>query len=338
MNKFDFTAALIVPTGVGASIGGYAGDASPAVNLISKICPVITNPNSVNAAVFSGINRNILYTEGYAIDLFFKGLIALRPSKFNKIGIIFDKSIPEDVFNVHINTMNAVKSVYGLNYAGYEITEQPVGVEFSVSESGVSTGMVRNPDTLINAGQKLIDRGAEALAVVCYFDTSDDEDYANGSGVDPVGGVEAVISHILTREFKIPVAHAPAFVNVEIETKIVNPKASAEYITPTFLPCILLGLYNAPKLVDIQKSSYTDLCLDSVKALIVPYNSLGGIAVLKAVEKNIPVIVVEENKTVLDITAESIGINVIKVKNYLEAAGYLLALKEGIAPDSVTGL
>ncbi len=52
MNKYDFTAAFIVPTGVGATIGGYAGDASPCVNLISKICPVITNPNTVNAAVF----------------------------------------------------------------------------------------------------------------------------------------------------------------------------------------------------------------------------------------------------------------------------------------------
>ena len=332
MNKYDFTAAFIVPTGIGASIGGYAGDASPCVNLISKICPVITNPNAVNAAILSGINENILYTEGFAIDRFFKGEIALRPSKYNKIGVIFDKAIPENILNVHINTINAVKTVYGINVIGYEITKDVVGVNFSISESGISSGNVENSETLIKTGRSLIDKGAEALAVVCSFDSSEDIDYSKGQGVDPIGGVEAIISHILTKEFNIPVAHAPAFNDLSIDSKIVDPRASAEYITTVFLPCVLLGLYNAPKLVNINNANYCDITLDKIKALIVPCDCLGGIPVLKAIENNIPVIAVEENKTVLDITAESLGIEskIIKVKNYHEAAGRLLALKEGI--------
>jgi len=354
MSKYDFTAAFIVPTGIGASIGGYAGDASPYVNLFSKICPVVTNPNTVNAAIFSGINSNILYTEGYAIDRFFKGEIALKPSKFNKIGVIFDKAIPENILNVHINTVNAVKTVYGINIFDYEITKEPVGINFSVSESGISSGSVENPKTLTDAGKVLIDKGAEAIAVVCYFDNSEDQNYAEGQGVDPVGGVEAIISHILTREFNIPAAHAPAFNELSISSEIVNPKASTEYITTVFLPCILLGLYNAPKLVNIEHAAINDITLSSIKALIVPNGCLGGIPVLKAIENNIPVIAVEENKTVLDITAESLKINkmgisahqmfikeqscpsclksekVILVKNYYEAAGRLLALKNGI--------
>jgi len=332
MNKYDFTAAFIVPTGIGASIGGYAGDASPCVNLISKICPVITNPNTVNAAIFSGVNENILYTEGFAIDRLFKGEIALRPSKHNKIGVIFDKAIPENILNVHINTINAVKTVYGINISGYEVTKQDVGVNFSVSESGISSGSVKNPETLIEAGRILIDKGAEALTVVCSFDSSEDNDYSKGQGVDPVGGVEAIISHIMTKEFNMPVAHAPAFNDLSIGSEIVDPRASAEYITTVFLPCVLLGLYNAPKLVNIDNTNYCDITLDKIKALIVPCDCLGSIPVLKAVENNIPVIAVEENKTVLNVTAESLGIEskIIKVKSYYEAAGYLLALKEGI--------
>lgn len=331
----DFTAVCIIPTGVGASIGGFAGDASTRINLLSKICPIITNPNSVNAAVFSGINDSILYTEGFAIDSFFKEEIALRPSKYNKIGVLFDRAIPEKVLNVHINTLNAVQSTYGINISSYEITEEEAGVEFFLSESGVSTGSLSNPATLINSARKLINSGAQAIAVICYFETPEnDGDYAQNSGVDPVGGVEAVISHLLTSEFGIPVAHAPAFDESElvINTEIVDKRAAAEYITPTFLPCILKGLYNAPQLVSIGRAIPSDITLEKVKALIMPYNCLGGLPVFAAVERDIPVLAVEENKTILNITAESLGIEgkVVRMKNYQEVAGTLLAMKNGI--------
>ena len=36
----------------------------------------------------------------------------LKLSSNNKIGVIFDKSISQDVLNIHINTINAVKTVY----------------------------------------------------------------------------------------------------------------------------------------------------------------------------------------------------------------------------------
>jgi len=335
MKNNDFIAACIVPTGVGASIGGFAGDASPYINLLSKVCPIITNPNSVNAAVFSGINDNILYTEGFSLNSFFKGEIALRPSKFNKIGVIFDKEIPKEVLNIHINTINAVKSTYGINYAGYEITQESVGVSFEVSDSNISTGSVKNPDTLLQSARKLIEKGTEAIAVVCFFDTpEDDENYACGEGIDPVGGVEAIISHIISREFKIPAAHAPAFDenSLTISHEIVDKKASAEYITPTFLPCIMLGLYNAPKIIDIKHKTPTDIELKDINALIMPHNSLGGIPVLKALERNIPVIAITENDTSLNITPKQMNIEdkVILARSYKEAAGILLGLKNGI--------
>ena len=314
---------FIVPTGVGASIGGYAGDASGAARMFSKIGKLIVNPNVVNAAVFSGIDENMLYTEGYIIDEFFKGNITLRESKNNKIGIIFDKSIPEYVLNVHINTINAVKTVYGIDIFDYEITKEPVGVEFFVNENGISSGIIKNADTLIKAGNNLKNKGAQALGIVCLFDNSDDEDYENADGVDPVGGVEGIISHIISRELKLPCAHAPAFSDINIPTRIVNPKAAAEYITPTFLPCILLGLNNAPQIVSCEDKQDSDYSIVDVNSLIVPFNSLGSIPVLQAAERDIRIFAVKENSTILDVDASSLGIDVIEVEEYKDILNIL---------------
>ena len=156
------TGAFIVPTGIGASIGGFAGDASRFARQISKNCRLIVNPNVVNAACFSGITDNMLYVEGYSLDAFFKGQIKLSPAKNNKIGVIFDKSISQKVLNVHINTINAVKTVYGIDIIGYEITSKDIGVEFFIDKSGISMGNVADLATIKDAALKLIKRGAEA--------------------------------------------------------------------------------------------------------------------------------------------------------------------------------
>lgn len=341
MNKKDFLSSLIIPTGVGASIGGFAGDASPAVKLISSICPVITNPNAVNGAVFSGINSNVFYTEGYSLNSFFKGEIALRPSKYNKIGVIFDSGIPDSVLNIHINTLNAIKSVYGIDVFAIEKTEKSVGVNFYISESNISTGTIENPDTLLKSAEKLIAKGAEALAVICYFPPSeiDDDDYSINGGVDPVGGIEAIISHLISREFNVPVAHAPAFSEDDslITSKIVDRRSASEYITPTFLPCIILGLYNAPKIIENKNILAYDYSINDLNCLIMPNNSLGCIPVLECIERNIPIITIKNNVTKLETTAEKLCINkgIIEVNSYLEAAGCVLALKQGIAIDTV---
>lgn len=291
--------AFIVPTGIGASIGGFAGDASRWARKISQECKLIVNPNVVNAACFSGINENMLYVEGYSLDRFFRGETSLEPSFNNKIGVIFDKAIKADVLNVHINTMNATEVVYGLNFVGYEITEEEVGVEFFIDKSGVSMGNVKNLLTLKKATQKLLDKGAEAIAIVCRFPDEQGEDYANGIGVDPVGGVEAIISHYISKEFSAPCAHAPAFDDITIPTEIVDKRCSAEYITPTFLPCILIALNQAPKLTK------SGININDLDFLVVPYNSIGGIPVLEATKRGIKVFAVKENNTVLNVTPEN---------------------------------
>ena len=305
-----------MPTGVGASIGGFAGDASPWARRFSENCRLIVNPNVVNAGGFSGINDNMFYVEGYSLDEFFKGNLNLIPSRNNKIGIIFDKGIPQHILNVHINTMNAVKAVYGIDIPFFEITKEPVGVEFNMEESGISTGSLTNPQTLLETAKSLLAKGAEALAIVCMFENPEDEnpDYQNGLGVDPVGGVEAIISHFISKELKVPCAHSPAFDDLEITTELIDGKSASEYITPTFLPCILLGLSNAPKLAATGGISVNELDF-----LIMPHNCLGSTPVFECLKRNIPVYAIEENSTVLDVTKKKIfpkADGIIPAKSY----------------------
>ena len=65
-----YTAALVVPTGIGAAIGGYAGDALPVARAFTAVCDrVITHPNVMNGAMLSwNGDPKLLYTEGLALD------------------------------------------------------------------------------------------------------------------------------------------------------------------------------------------------------------------------------------------------------------------------------
>ena len=324
IDKIKKTVAFVVPTGVGASIGGFAGDASVFARKFAREMNLIVNPNVVNAACFSGITENMLYVEGWALSRFFKGELNLKLACDNKIGVVFDCAIPQSVLNVHINTINAVKTVYGVDVVGYELTKEACGVEFFMTESGVSSGELRRTQTLLDASKKLIEKGANAIAVVTLFDDPDESDgYSQGEAVDIVGGIEAVISHYLSSELMLPVAHAPAFCENEISEEIVDARASAEYITSTFLPCVLLGLQNAPQ---FSLNNY-DNCISvkDLSALVMPYNSLGSSIVFDAIKNNVNVCAVKENLTVLGIDKKALNLQngVIEFKDYSECLEYL---------------
>ncbi len=320
------TGAFIIPTGIGASIGGYAGDAGAYARNFAKHFNLVVNPNVVNAGGFSAITDSMLYIEGYTLDSFFKDEINLLPSNNNKIGIIYDKAIQKDILNIHINTQNAVKTVYGIDIKAFEITDEDVGVEFFLTNDGISTGCVKNIETLGRSCKKLLDKGCNAIGVVCLFEDSEEEnpEYANAQGTDPVGGVEAIISHYISKYFKVPCAHSPAFEDYKIYPDIVNPKSASEYITPTFLPCILLGLSQAPQITTDKNKG---LNIKDLDFLIMPYNSLGSIPVFEAVKNNIPVYVIKENQTELNITKDKLfkdNPNIIELETYEKCLEILL--------------
>ena len=74
--------------------------------------------------------------------------------------VVFDKSIPQDVLNIHLNTINAVRTVYDIDIIGYNITNEAVGVDFFSDTSGISTGNVKNLETIKEASIDLINKGA----------------------------------------------------------------------------------------------------------------------------------------------------------------------------------
>lgn len=299
--------AISIPTGIGAKIGGYAGDFGHIARKFSRHFYTIINPNAVNGGILSAINNDMAYLEGYLFDEFFLGSIGINPLenyKTNKIGVIFDSSIKKEILNVHLNTLSALKMVQGADIIGVEYTAKSVGVEIII-ENGISYGNLANPNVLIESASKLINLGAEAIAIVCNFnEDSEDVDYENGNGIDPIGGVEAVISHLITKEFKIPSAHAPAFDEIDIETKIANPKVASELISSTYLPCIIQGLSIAPKIESINSAKIT---YKDVDYLIVPYNALGSKAVLGAYQNEVKIVCVK-NDTVLNITSDKLKI------------------------------
>ena len=76
--------------------------------------------------------------------------------------------------------------------------------------------------------------------------------------------------------------------------------------------------------------------LNAVGAIVVPASCLGGIPALAAEFNDIPLIAVEENQTLLAVTNDKMQMrNVISVRSYLEAAGVILALRQGISLESL---
>jgi len=331
---------FIVPTGIGCEIGGFAGDAIPAAKLLaaSTGC-LITHPNVMNGGSLSTVDEKIFYVEGYSLDKFARGEIGLKKVNQQRIGIIFDSGISNEMFHRHLQVADACTATLGINLETYVRTDKPLGVVFEDQASGASGGYIENPDTLIEAGQKLLNQGITAIAIVSDFpDELENKDitlYREGKSVDKISGVEAVISHLISKFLKVPCAHAPALSPLNVKEDL-DPRAAAEEIGFTFLPSVLMGLNKAPNLVDLPSSDREITLLpNEVRSIVVPSGALGGEAVLACIERGIPVIAVK-NKSILKVDSGKINYsNIIDVNNYFEAAGVLLSLREGIALKSL---
>ncbi|KAM7487714.1 hypothetical protein LguiB_025198 [Lonicera macranthoides] len=342
--KRGYTSVMIVPTGIGASIGGYAGDALPvARTLASVVDSLISHPNVLNAAMLYWPMSNVLYVEGYALDRFAEGLWALQPVHQNRVGLVLDAGIENELRLRHLQVVDATRASLGLPVVEYIVTDTPLQVEKWVDpKSGQSTGRLKRPDSLLRAVQTLIDQSnVDAIAVVARFpddDIEDTDNYRQGMGIDHLAGVEAVISHLVVKNFRIPCAHAPALTPLQL-TMSLSPKSAAEEIGYTFLPCVLAGLSNAPQyLVNSSESLQRGCVLASdVDSIILPIDACGGDGALAfASKRNKPLIItVEENQTVLNDTTDKLEIEAVKVSNYWEAIGVIAAHKAGVDPNSL---
>ncbi|KAM4097311.1 hypothetical protein ACJW30_08G172400 [Castanea mollissima] len=341
----EYTSVMIVPTGIGAAIGGYAGDALPVARALSSVVDcLITHPNVLNAAMLYWPMPNVLYVEGYALDRFAEGLWALQPVHQNRVGLVLDAGLEEELRIRHLQVADAVRASLGLPVVEYIVTDTPLEVEKWVDpKSGQSTGRIKHPGSLLRAVQSLVNRSAvNAIAVVGRFpddDVEDTDEYRQGMGIDLLAGVEAVISHLVVQEFRIPCAHAPALSPLPLSLSLC-PKSAAEELGHTFLPCVLAGLSNAPQYLVKNNESLEKGCIlaGDVDSVVLPIDACGGDGTLAFArrKRNKPLIIaVEENETVLNDTQEKLGIEAIKVSNYWEAIGVIAAHKAGIDPISL---
>ena len=341
MNQRSYTVVLIVPTGIGASIGGYAGDALPVARAIAAVSDrLITHPNVLNGAQLYWPLDNTFYVEGYGLDKFASSCWGLRPVRQNRVGLILDRGIEPELRLRHLQAADATRATLGLNLTDYALTDAPLQVELRVAPSGASWGTIGNPGSLLRTAQRLISQGrAEAIAVVARFPDDIDsralQDYRRGWGVDPLAGAEAVISHLIVRTFQIPAAHAPALMPLPLDPDL-SPRAAAEELGYTFLPCVLVGLSRAPQFVIGRQNSVPlpeDIWAEQVDAAVVPATACGGSAILSLSHLKAQIIAVEENRTQMQVPPEPLGIKAIRVNSYLEALGVLVAHRAGISPD-----
>jgi len=335
-----YTVVLIVPTGIGASIGGYAGDALPVARAIAQICDrLITHPNVLNGAQLYWNLPNALYVEGYGLDKFAAGCWGLQPVHQNRVGLILDQGIEPDLRLRHLQAADATRATLGLNLTDYVITDAPLNVELRTAPSGASWGTIGNPDSLLRSAEVLIQQAkADAIAVVARF--PDDlgsealEAYRQGQGVDPLAGAEAVISHLIVRTFQIPCAHAPALMPLPLEPNL-SPRSAAEELGYTFLPCVLVGLSRAPQF-QVQQRQPGAIWAEDVDAVVIPASACGGSALLSLSQLRTQIIAVEDNQTSMQVPPEPLAIKAVRVHSYLEALGMLVSHRAGISADALS--
>ena len=332
-NLRPHTTMMIVPTGVGAAMGGYAGDALPVARAIATVTDrLITHPNVLNGAQLYWPLPNAYYVEGYGLDQFAAGRWHLQPVHQNTIGLVLDRAIEDDLCWRHLQAADAARATLGLDIHSYVTTDTPLGIRLKQADAA-TWGTLEHPDSLLRATEQLLQAGCTAIAVVARFPDDVGSEalnaYRQGDGVDPLAGAEAVISHLVVRQFQVPCAHAPALQPLPLDPSI-SPRSAAEEIGYTFLPCVLAGLSKAPQFNSSAQAH--SISASDVDALIVPASALGGSAVLSLSGTTTQIFAVQDNTTALAVDAAALGINnVVTVRSYLEAIGAIAAQRAGVS-------
>lgn len=311
---------FIIPTGVGAEIGGHSGDATPAACLIGSVCDcIILHPNVVNAADINEMPENALYVDGHTLDTFLAGEIHLESVRSNKILAVVNPTFNEKT----VNAISACRTASGIDVE-ILVLEKPLILRTSFNTQGLATGFVDGTTELI---KQLKGYTFDALAILTEIETDKEValHYFEHSSVNPWGAVESMACRPISKALQCPVAHAPIdsghFDNIHI---VCDPRMAGEFVSIAYLFCVIKGLHRAPRW------GTRGLHIDDIDLLISPDMTFGTPHKL-CLKQHIPILVVKENKTILS-PAEG---NCIKVENYLEAAGWIASMRTGISIESV---
>ena len=345
-NTDKFTTALLIPTGVGAELGGHAGDAGPLAKLMGQVSDqVLLHPNVVNASDINEMPTNALYIEGSVLCRVLMGTLGLQQVRSNRILTIIDDHKLDLFRNAAINSINGARATYGLDCSEVVCLNPPVKLRARFSDSGRAAGRVEDFAGLVDAIKSRLGK-FDAISVSSVIDVPHEfhQGYfdAEGKMVNPWGGVEAMLTHALSMIFDVPTAHSPMFESPEIadmDPGVVDPRMAAEAVSVTFLNCTLKGLQQSPKLISDPTSfvSPSVISAEDISCMVTPVGCL-GLPTLAALEQGITVIAVKENSNIMKNDLSTLPWNegqLIYVENYWEAAGVIAALRSGIHPTSV---
>lgn len=343
-NQNDFNVAIIVPTGIGAEIGGHAGDAGAVARLFANaVDRVITHPNVVNAADLNELPHNGLYVEGSILTRLLMGEVGLQEIRANRLLTIIDDHPENHLIDHSINSVGAARAVMGLECAVAARLPEALNMSSTYSESGRAAGEIQGLEKLVEVIDQYKGR-YDAIAVTSRISVpkSYHQEYYLGGLVNPWGGVEAMLTHTLSTMTGLPSAHAPMMESEEIlnlHLGVVDPRMAAEVVSVTYLHCVLKGLQRSPQVVWNHKyiGARGTLWAEDVSALVVPKGCV-GLPVLAARDQGIPVIEVLDNDNLMENTLEGLNFSegqLIQVRTYLEAVGVVNALKGGISLESL---
>jgi hypothetical protein len=270
------------------------------------------------------------------------GTIGLSTTRKNKILLLFDKNNNNYYHNFRpINMASAARVTLGCEIDVLEIENTPY-YQIFYNNIGMATGKINNLEKLTNIIEKYKDE-YDSFILYTLLDGDTEEllnNYYNEKQnlANPWGSVEAMLTHTISNLYNIPCAHAPVLEKLFLEYpfEIIDPRKTPEILSTTELFCTIKGMYKSPKIVEPlnQPGIITN---KNISALVTPDRCI-GLPLIAALEQNIPVIAVEDQTNLMknDLSGLPWKENkFFKVKNYLEAAGILISLKNGINPHSL---
>jgi hypothetical protein len=218
-----------------------------------------------------------------------------------------------------------------------------------ITETGRAAGRLENLERLVEILDALEGRyNAIALSSVIKYPPQSVVEYFMGgaNGVNPWGGVEAMLTHVVSSLYNLPSAHAPQMAPEVFDafpeegSGVVEPSMAAEVVSRAFIHCVFKGLQQSPQLVTSSEGMMHPSVLSAadVSCVVMPERCF-GLPALAALEQGIPVILVKDQQNVMknDLTTLPWRPGQLHVvDDYLQAAGLLCAMRGGVAVDSLS--
>jgi hypothetical protein len=315
---------------------------------LANVCDnLILHPNVVNASDVNEQTENSLYVEGSIICRLLMGTAGLRKVRQNRVLLVTEhRKDSTKVVDQTINCAEGARATLGMDISDVLVLEQELHMLTGVSDSGRVTGRVERLGHLLDIlrdRRGSYDAIALATRITPHIDTVElHRAYFGEGGPNPWGGVEAVLTHLVSSVLDVPAAHAPTMSSEAIRGEswgVVDPRKAAEVISSTYLFCVLKGLNKAPQVLMNPSGVYDPsvICAEDVSALVIPDGCV-GLPTLAAVEQGIPVVAVRSNTNLMRNDLKSLPFRAGQLhyaSNYYEAAGILSAMKAGVAPATI---